>query len=129
MARRTLVMGALFTGEGGSRAGPAPGLPEPLPPTFTTATTIDVRTAVELQVKEHTWLTANGTVDDGPANGSVFWPPGNHMVGAGTQLHFFQDSSVPVVVGAPPDNASWLRPVAGTSDMFLTYSLILATFL
>jgi Na+(H+)/acetate symporter ActP len=129
IAAPTFIMCALFIGDGGIRGGPATGLTEPLPPTFTKATTIDVRTAVVLQVKEHTWLTANGTVDDGVANGSVFWPPGEHKVGAGTELHFFQDSSVPVVVGAPPDNASWLRPVPGTSDMFLTYSLILATFL
>jgi Na+(H+)/acetate symporter ActP len=68
-------------------------------------------------------------VDGDPAHGSVFWAPGNHQLGAGTQLHFFQNSSVPVVIGAPPDNAGWLRPVPGTSDLFLTYSLILATFL
>ena len=129
IAAPTFIMCVLFIGDGGTRSGPAVGLTEDLPPTFTGATRIDVRTPVQLQVKEHTWLTANGTVDGGPADGSVFWPPGVHTVGAGTELHFFQDSSVPVVVGAPPDNAGWLRPVAGTDDMFLTYSLILATFL
>jgi Na+(H+)/acetate symporter ActP len=128
IAAPTFVMCALFIGDGGTR-GQVTGLTEPYPPTFTSATTIDVRTSVVLQVKEHTWLTANGTVDGDLANGSVFWPPGNHTVDAGTKLHFFQDSSVPVVAGAPPDNASWLHPVAGTGDMFLTYSLILALFL
>jgi Na+(H+)/acetate symporter ActP len=129
IAAPTFVLCALFIGDGGTRSGTAIGLTEPLPPTFTSATAIDVQTDVVLQVREHTWLTADGTVDDGPAHGSVFWPPGDHKVGAGTELHFFQDSSVPVVAGAPPDNAGWLRPVAGTGDMFLTYSLILATFL
>jgi Na+(H+)/acetate symporter ActP len=129
IAAPTFVMCALFIGDGGTRGGQATGLTEPLPPTFTAATTIDVRTPVVLQVKEHTWLTADGTVDGDVAMGSVFWPPGEHEVGAGTELHFFQDSSVPVVAGAPPDNASWIRPAGGTSDMFLTYSLMLATFL
>jgi Na+(H+)/acetate symporter ActP len=129
IAAPTFVMCALFVGDGGVHRGTMVGLTDENPPIFTSATTIDVRTPVELQVKEHVWLTAEGTADGEPAHGSVFWAPGTHSVGAGTQLHFFQGSAVPVVVGAPPDNASWLRPVSGTSDMFLTYSLILATFL
>ncbi|HEV2781493.1 MAG TPA: cation acetate symporter [Actinophytocola sp.] len=129
IAAPTFVMCALFIGDGGISSSATTGLTEPYPPTFTSATKIDVRTPVILQVKEHTWLFAEGVVDDGPAQGSTFWAPGDHKVGAGTQLHFFQGSAVPVVAGAPADNESWLRPVAGTSDLFLTYSLILATFL
>ncbi|MFL6142736.1 MAG: cation acetate symporter [Labedaea sp.] len=125
----TFIMCALFVSGGGVNEGTMTGLTAPRPPTFTSATTIDVETPVVLQVLEHTWLTADGTVGGAPTHSSVFWAPGEHEVGAGTQLHFFQGSSVPVVVGAPADNASWLRPVSGTSDMFLTYSLILATFL
>jgi Na+(H+)/acetate symporter ActP len=129
IAAPTFIMCALFISGGGVRNSSTSGLTEALPPTFTSATTIDVQAAVLLQVKEHVWLTADGTVDGDPAHGSVFWAPGTHTVGAGTELHFFQGSAVPVVNGAPADNASWLRPVPGTSDMFLTYSLILATFL
>ena len=36
---------------------------------------------------------------------------------------------MPVVLGAPVDNASWLRPAAGSGDLFATYSLMLALFL
>jgi Na+(H+)/acetate symporter ActP len=129
IAAPTFIMCALFVSGGGVDESTMTGLTDPSPPTFTSATTIDVRTPVVLQVLEHTWLTGEGTIGGGPAHGSVFWAPGLHEVGAGTQLHFFQGSAVPVVVGAPADNASWLRPVSGTSDMFLTYSLILATFL
>src|SRR5262249_42140641 len=130
IAAPTFVMCALFIGHGGVQRAPTSGLTEPLAPTFTSNVTIDVDTPVVVQVKEHTWLTADGQVDDLPPGiGSVFWPPGQHKVAAHTRLYFFQGSAVPVVIGAPPDNASWLRPVSGTSDMFLTYSLILATFL
>ncbi|HEU5473203.1 MAG TPA: cation acetate symporter [Actinophytocola sp.] len=124
----TFVMCALFFGEGGLH-GSMRGLTEPVPPTFTEATAIDVQTPVVLQVKERTTLTANGTVGGREVHSSVLWEPGEYSVDAGTTLNFFEGSSVPVVVGAPADNESWLRPVAGTSDMFLTYSLILATFL
>jgi Na+(H+)/acetate symporter ActP len=129
IAAPTFIMCALFITHGGERDSSTAGLTEPLPPTFTSATTINVQTPVLLQVREHVWLTADGRVDNEAAHGSVFWAPGTHSVDAGTELHFFQGSAVPVVNGAPADNASWLRPVSGTSDMFLTYSLILATFL
>jgi Na+(H+)/acetate symporter ActP len=129
IAAPTFVMCALFIGDGGARGGEVTRLTEPVPPKFTTATTIDVQTDVKLQVNEPVVLTADGTVDNDAVRGSVFWASGEHTVGAGTKLHFFQGSAVPVVTGAPADNSSWLRPVAGTSDLFLTYSLILATFL
>jgi Na+(H+)/acetate symporter ActP len=128
IAAPTFVMCALFFGSGGLSTTTT-GLTEPRPPTFTEAVAIDVQTPVVLQVTEHTWLTAEGTVDGQPAHGSTFWAPGEYSVEAGTQLNFFEGSAVPVVTGAPADNESWLRPVSGTSDMFLTYSLILATFL
>src|SRR5439155_27333076 len=103
------VMCALFIGSGGVHRSTTTGLTEPLAPTFTSNVTIDVQTAVVVQVKEHTWLTADGQVDNlPPGTGSVFWPPGEHTIAAGTKLYFFQGSSVPVVVGEPADNASWL---------------------
>ena len=129
IAAPTFVMCVLFIGNGGPRGGAVTGLTEPLPPTFTTATTVDVETPVILQVSEHVWLTAEGTVDGEEAMGSVYWGPGEHEVGAGTELHFFEGSSVPVVAGAPADNASWLAPASEGSDLFTTYSLMLALFL
>jgi Na+(H+)/acetate symporter ActP len=130
IAAPTFVMCALFVGDGhGTEAGPT-GLTAPLPPKFTTATTVDVRTDVILQVAQQVKLSADGRVDEDTVHGSVIWGANTqHTVSAGTQLHFFEGSWVPVVAGSPVDNESWLKPVAGTSDMFLTYSLILATFL
>src|SRR5439155_13397344 len=43
IAAPTFVMCALFIGDGGAHNGTATRLTEPLPPTFTSATTIDVR--------------------------------------------------------------------------------------
>ncbi len=129
IAAPTFVMCVLFIGDGGPRGGAVTGLTEALPPTFTEATTIDVTTPVLLQVSEHVWLTAEGTVDGEEAMGSVYWGPGEHEVGAGTELHFFEGSSVPVVAGAPADNANWLAPASESGDLFTTYSLMLALFL
>jgi len=129
IAAPTFVMCVLFIGNGGPRGGDVTGLTEDLPPTFTTATTVEVDTAVTLRVEESVVLSARGTVDGNQASGTVYWGPGEHVVDAGTELHFSARSSVPVVVGAPSDNASWLRPAAAADDLFSTYSLMLALFL
>jgi Na+(H+)/acetate symporter ActP len=129
IAAPTFVLCALSIGDGAARDGSATGLTEPLPPTFTSSTKIDVQTPVLLQVVEDVLLSADGTVDGQPAHGSVFWSPGVYEVDAGTELNFFEGSAVPVVVGAPSDNASWQTPVSSSRDLFTTYSLILATFL
>ncbi len=129
IAAPTFVMCVLFIGNGGPRGGDTTGLTEPLPPTFVSATNVDVRTPVLLQVEEPVWLAARGTVGGEPAMGSVYWGPGTYEVGADTTLHFSKGSSVPVVVGAPADNASWLAPADAPGDLFTTYSLILALFL
>ncbi|HWM05914.1 MAG TPA: cation acetate symporter [Actinophytocola sp.] len=129
IAAPTFVMCVLFIGNGGPRGGDVTGLTEDLPPTFTTATTVEVDTAVKLRVEESVVLSARGTVDGDQASGTVYWGPGEHVVDAGTELHFSARSSVPVVVGAPSDNASWLRPAAAADDLFSTYSLMLALFL
>ncbi|MGB3443425.1 MAG: cation acetate symporter [Actinophytocola sp.] len=129
IAAPTFVMCLLFIGNGGPRDGQATTLTEALPPTFTSATAIDVKTPVLLQVEEPVWLAARGEVNGEPAGGSVYWGPGLHEVSAGTTLYFSKGSSVPVVAGAPTDNASWLSPTSSTGDLFTTYSLILALFL
>jgi Na+(H+)/acetate symporter ActP len=129
IAAPTFVMCVLFIGNGGPRGSDVTGLTEDLPPTFTSATTIDVETPVRLRVDREVVLSAAGTVDGIAATGTVYWSPGEHTVDAGTELHFSQASTVPVVVGAPIDNASWLRPAAASGDLFTTYSLMLALFL
>ncbi len=129
IAAPTFVMCLLFIGNGGVRDGQMTTLTEPLPPTFTSATTVDVKTPVLLQVDDPVWLSAQGEVNGAPAAGTVLWSPGTHEVSAGTQLRFSKGSSVPVVVGTPADNASWLAPASSEGDLFTTYSLILALFL
>src|SRR5690242_9270005 len=129
IAAPTLVLCVLFVGNGGLRGGDMTALSERLPPTFTTASTVTVDTPVILQVKDTVKFAARGRIDDNKVNGSVFWSPGRHTVDAGTTMHFSKGSSVPVVAGAPADNASWFAPAATSEDVFTTYSLMLALFL
>ncbi|MFL6119747.1 cation acetate symporter [Actinophytocola sp.] len=129
IAAPTLVICVLFIGNGGLRDSGMTTLSEPLPPTFTTASTMTVETPVVLQVKDTVKFAARGTIDGDPVNGSVFWTPGEHVVDAGTEMHFFKGSSVPVIAGAPADNASWFAPASNADDVFSTYSLMLALFL
>jgi Na+(H+)/acetate symporter ActP len=129
IAAPTLILCVLFIGKGGLRDGDMTTLSEPLPPTFTTATTITVDTPVVLQVDETVKFAARGRIDGDPVNGSVYWTPGRHEVSADTTLHFSKFSSVPVVSGAPADNASWFAPSSTSDEMWTTYSLMLALFL
>lgn len=129
IAAPTFIICVLFIGRGGLHDGDMTSLSEPLPPTFTTATTMTVDTPVMLQVTDPVKFYAHGTVDGNDADGSVYWAPGIHRVDANTTLHFSKGSSVPVVSGAPVDNASWFAPASTADDMFATYSLMLALFL
>jgi Na+(H+)/acetate symporter ActP len=130
IAAPTFIICVLFIGRGGVHDGEMSSLSEPLAPTFTTATAVNVQTPVLLHVRETVVFAARGTIDDVEVNGSVRWQPGiDHEVGANTTLNFSQHSAVPVVVGAPADNASWFAPSSTAGDMFATYSLMLALFL
>ncbi len=129
IAAPTLVLCVLFIGKGGQQNSEMTTLSEKLPPTFTTATTVKVDTPVLLQVNETVKFAARGKIDDDPVNGSVYWTPGEHAVDANTTLHFSKGSSVPVVAGAPADNASWFAPASTSDRVFTTYSLMLALFL
>ncbi|HYQ68741.1 cation acetate symporter [Actinophytocola sp.] len=129
IAAPTLVLCVLFVGNGGLRDGEMTSLSEPLPPTFTTASTISVQTPVILQVKDTVKFAARGTIDGAVVNGSVYWGPGRHEVEAGTTMHFSKASSVPVIDGAVADNASWFAPASTSESVFTTYSLMLALFL
>ena len=129
IAAPTFILCVVFIGKGGLHDGNMTTLSEPLPPTFTQATTITVDTPVVLRVEETVKFAARGTIDGDPVNGSVLWSPGEHEVSANTTMRFSKASSVPVVAGAPPDNASWFAPASTRDEMFTTYSLILALFL
>jgi Na+(H+)/acetate symporter ActP len=127
----TFILCAVFIGKGGAGPGGETALTAPTSPTFTETTTIRIETPVRLQVKEPVWLWADGTVDGARAMGDAYWRPeiGEVTVEAGTVLRFSAGSYVPVVAGAPADNATWARPGSAGSDLFTTYSLIFATFL
>ena len=125
LAVPAVVLAAWFLGGGGAAvtAGPPP-------PAFPTATSVAVRTPVELQVATPVDLDASGRVDGAPAAGPLRWAPGPHTVDADTTLRFAAGAPVPVVRGAAPDAASWSRPaLTGSRSLLWVYSLVLATFL
>lgn len=102
------------------------------PPTVATATSIDVRTAVLLQVQHPLRVQASGVIDQVPVDGEVLLAPGQRAVAAHSTLILPAGSEVPVVAGVPASNEQWLRPVngfGGAHPLFATYSLIVATFL
>ncbi|MCA1676581.1 MAG: cation acetate symporter, partial [Actinobacteria bacterium] len=104
----------------------------PAPPFFSQATTVDIDTDVVLQVEVPMVLEASGEVDGGPANGAVYWAPGDHAVGSGSTLTFRPGTPAPVISGAPGpvDNDEWLRPfTSGDYSVLSTYSLIVALLL
>ncbi|RLK60131.1 cation acetate symporter [Actinokineospora cianjurensis] len=129
IAAPTFILCVLFFSQGGVSGLGATGLSEPLPPRFTRDAVVTVETDVVLQVKDGVLLWANGRVHGTAVTGATYWGPGDHPVDEGTELRFSAGSETPVVHPAVLDNASWLRPVTGTGDLFTTYSLIIGLFL
>ncbi|RTL63721.1 MAG: cation acetate symporter [Pseudonocardiaceae bacterium] len=103
----------------------------PAPPSFSQATRVDVTTDVVLRTDGPLSLRAVGEVDGATVDGPVTWQPGTHTVESGTRLDFDAGASVPVVEGAPVQDAGWLTPFAdgNSHGLLAVYSLILATFL
>jgi Na+(H+)/acetate symporter ActP len=104
----------------------------PAPPQFADPTTVKVETDVLLQVQSPITILATGTVDGVEHDGDpVRWEPGTHAVTAPAELGFASNSAVPVVVGAPMADSSWLTPFPDGRPygLLATYSLIIATFL
>ncbi|TWF77421.1 sodium:solute symporter family protein [Pseudonocardia hierapolitana] len=105
---------------------------KPAPPQFPDRATVEIHTPVELQVTEPVQFTATGVVDGRQViDGPVRWEVGRHTVEAGAELDFPAGAAVPVVVGAPASDASWLAPFPEGREhgLLATYSLILALFL
>ncbi|WP_040688699.1 sodium/solute symporter [Nocardia vinacea] len=104
----------------------------PAPPVVAERTTVDVSTAVVVQVSAPQQVSITGTLDDRTVDGPVLLTPGAHELAAGTELTLEAGSTVPVVAGAPTDGAAWLAPgggFGGTHPTYQVYSLIIATFL
>ncbi|QBJ97429.1 cation acetate symporter [Rhodococcus sp. ABRD24] len=107
-------------------------LAEPAPPTVSVATTVDVTTDVVVQVGVPIDVTVTGQIDGQSVSGPVRLDVGRHELGKGTSLSLPAGSPVPVVAGAPADNATWAAPgggFGGPHPLYQVYSLILATFL
>jgi Na+(H+)/acetate symporter ActP len=107
------------------------GFDRPAPPQFPQTSTVQVQTDVVLQVGAPVTFTATGELDGRQVAGPVRWLPGRHTVAAGAELVFDAGSAVPVVAGAPVDDATWLTPLPDIREhgLLATYSLIIATFL
>ncbi|HZZ46371.1 MAG TPA: cation acetate symporter [Pseudonocardia sp.] len=106
----------------------------PAPPEFPADSTLTVDTPVVLRVAVPVNLQATGVVDGAPVDGSVHWQPGEHVVDAGSSLRFAAHTPVPVPVGTPTRDSSWLTPSNqrggdGPDKLIGIYSLIVATFL
>ncbi|MEU7818971.1 cation acetate symporter [Pseudonocardia sp. NPDC049154] len=114
-----LVALALFVG--GDRE-----LDRPAAPQFPEATTIDVRTPVNLEVVAPTPLDARGEVDGAPVDGPLVWQPGVHSVEAGTELRFAAGTGVPVPAGTPATDREWLEPRSGPLNLLEIYSILVA---
>ena len=114
-----LVALALFVG--GDRE-----LDRPAAPQFPDATTIDVRTPVNLEVVAPTPLDARGEVDGTPVDGPLVWQPGVHSVEAGTELRFAAGTGVPVPAGTPATDREWLEPRSGPLNLLEIYSILVA---
>ncbi|GAA4688578.1 cation acetate symporter [Pseudonocardia yuanmonensis] len=107
-------------------AGADRELDRPAAPEFPEATTIDVRTAVQLEVVAPTPVEARGEVDGVTVDGRLVWQPGLHSVEAGTELRFAAGTGVPVPAGTPPTDREWLEPRSGPLNLLEIYSILVA---
>ncbi|MEE2034104.1 sodium:solute symporter family transporter, partial [Rhodococcus chondri] len=115
-------------------AGDNRDVDQAVPPTVTETTTVDITVDVVVQVAEPLPAVVTGEIDGRPTAGTVLLAPGQHELGAGTELVLEAGSPVPVVAGAPSHNDTWATPGAGLGaggdhPLFQVYSLMLATFL
>ena len=104
----------------------------PAPPQFPKQVTVQIRTDVVLQVGMPVKFVATGDVDGvHQQRNNVQWDVGQHTVARGAELEFPSGAAVPVVVGSPLNDQSWLTPFPPGREHGLlgTYSLIIALFL
>jgi Na+(H+)/acetate symporter ActP len=117
----------------------SPRLTDPVPPAFLKDTVVHVETDARFEVDSPTPVSLVGSLDGqrygGPGTGPITLAPGRHTVDAGSEITFPAGSTAPHAVGRPAASGrSWSRPFGPVSGershpLFLTYSLMLATFL
>jgi cation/acetate symporter len=121
------------------QADDSPRLALPVPPRFQMETVVHVRVAARFEVDDATPVRIEGTLDGtrhGPGRADpLLLAAGRHTVAAGARITFPAGATAPHAVGQPnADGRSWSRPFGPVSrershPLFLTYSLMLATFL
>lgn len=106
-------------------------LNRPAPPQFLRETIVTIQTDATLEVTQPVTFHAAGVVDGMDRDGEARWSAGEHTVEKGATLIFPAGTSVPVPVGYPVRDSTWLTPLGGDAEhqMFAIYSLIIATFL
>ncbi len=119
------VVGGLHRGE----------VTKPAPPTFTTATTVEVHTPVVVDVVQPVAVRATGTIDGAQVDGALQLTAGTHRFDRGSTVTFPAGSEAPHAEQVPLlSGRDWASPLAGHGPggdhpLALTYSLIMATFL
>ncbi|MDQ1517839.1 MAG: hypothetical protein QOE80_3669 [Actinomycetota bacterium] len=121
------------------QADDSPRLTVPVPPQFQMETVVHVRVAARFEVDADTPVRIEGTLDgtrhDPGRADPLTLAAGRHTVAAGARITFPAGATAPHAVGQPnADGRSWSRPFGPVSKershpLFLTYSLMLATFL
>ena len=119
----------------------SPRMTRPTPPQFRTETVVEVRVAATFAVDQPTPVRIRGELDGtrygrpGETATPLTLQAGRHSVGADAEITFPAGTPAPHVAGqAQVDDRSWSRPFGPVSGershpLFLTYSLMLATFL
>ncbi|TAL22688.1 MAG: cation acetate symporter [Frankiales bacterium] len=103
-----------------------PAVNEPVPPTFSQRTTVEVDTTVRVVVTDPVSVTVDGR--------SRLLDPGEHVLDEGSTVVFPAGSVVPHVDGLEPATGrAWALPLSGAGGtdhpLYATYALVLATFL
>jgi Na+(H+)/acetate symporter ActP len=113
------------------RADGTPSALTSVPPTFRTATTVEVGPDVTVVVGTPVQVEAQGSIDGVAVEGPVGLGAGRHALAAGTRLEFPAGAEVPHAVGTPiSTGARWGQPLQGEEHpMYRTYALMLALFL
>ncbi|TGB37931.1 cation acetate symporter [Mycolicibacterium peregrinum] len=120
-----LALLGLFIGDRGELGGP-------LPPTVQQQTTVQIETAVVVQVIEPSGITVSGDLDGRHVDSARIAAPGQHTLGAGTTLTLAAGAATPVVAGTPGTGSEWIASgggLGGGHPLYQVLSIIVATFL